>query len=182
MSPIRTAYKCLRYGVARRHPSLGRIAATWRFGAGPVAGLLLAGLGAQIIKVQPTGENPTRRIGPFLGDDPDPETSLFFRGYNRGKHSVVLHLEGERDMERLFELIDGADIFLNAAAETRSRVERPHWEAPPNRDRRLLHCSLPGGAAHSGIAFELHAGRVQRVANEFDSLGPERGDHPFQRS
>jgi crotonobetainyl-CoA:carnitine CoA-transferase CaiB-like acyl-CoA transferase len=41
-------------------------------------GLTLAGLGADIIKVEPPGGSPTRRIGPFYQDRVDPERSLFF--------------------------------------------------------------------------------------------------------
>jgi len=42
------------------------------------AGLLLAGLGAEVIKIEPPEGNATRRIGPFLDDAPGPERSLLF--------------------------------------------------------------------------------------------------------
>ncbi len=51
-------------------------------------GLALAGLGADVIKVEPPGGSPTRRIGPFYEDREDPERSLFFWQYNRGKRST----------------------------------------------------------------------------------------------
>src|SRR6185437_2940706 len=38
-------------------------------------GLLLAGLGADVVKIEPPGGAPTRRIGPFLDDQPHPERS-----------------------------------------------------------------------------------------------------------
>jgi len=41
-------------------------------------GLTLAGLGADVIKVEPPDGSPTRCIGPFYQDRPDPEGSLFF--------------------------------------------------------------------------------------------------------
>ena len=41
-------------------------------------GLTLAGLGADVIKVEPTGGSPTRCIGPFYQDQENPERSLFF--------------------------------------------------------------------------------------------------------
>ena len=56
-------------------------------------GRLLAGLGADVIKLEPPAGSPTRRIGPFAGDRSDPERSLFFWQYNLGKRSVVLDLE-----------------------------------------------------------------------------------------
>src|SRR3954467_13361832 len=72
-------------------------------------GLALAGLGADVIKVEPPGGNPTRRIGPFYEDKEDPERSLFFWQYNRGKRSIVLDLEQEKDRERFRTLIADAD-------------------------------------------------------------------------
>ena len=59
-------------------------------------GLLLAGLGAEVIKIEPPEGNATRRIGPFLDDQPGPERSLFFWNYNRNKKSVVLDLQRRR--------------------------------------------------------------------------------------
>src|SRR5262247_3951607 len=53
-------------------------------------GLTLAGLGADVVKVEPPGGNATRRIGPFYQDREDPERSLFFWQYNRGKRSILL--------------------------------------------------------------------------------------------
>ena len=55
-------------------------------------GLLLAGLGAEVIKIEPPEGNATRRIGPYLDDRPGLERSLFFWNYNRNKKSVVLDL------------------------------------------------------------------------------------------
>ena len=67
-------------------------------------GLLLAGLGAEVIKIEPPEGNATRRIGPFLGDEPGLERSLFFWNYNRNKKSVVLDLDEGRGREDLLRL------------------------------------------------------------------------------
>lgn len=77
-------------------------------------GLTLAGLGADVVKVEPPGGSPSRRIGPFYEDRPDPERSLFFWQYNRGKRSIVLDLEQPRDRDRLKTLIATADIVLES--------------------------------------------------------------------
>jgi len=63
-------------------------------------GLTLAGLGADVIKVEPPGGNSTRRIGPFYEDKEDIERSLFFWQYNRGKRSIVLDLNAKKDRAR----------------------------------------------------------------------------------
>ena len=78
-------------------------------------GLLLAGLGAEVIKIEPPEGNATRRIGPFLGDQPGPERSLFFWNYNRNKKSVVLDLRELSAKEHLLHLLEGADVLLDSS-------------------------------------------------------------------
>ena len=77
-------------------------------------GLTLAGLGADVIKVEPPGGSSTRRIGPFYQDREDPERSLFFWQYNRGKRSIVLDLRQRDDRERFRALVATADILLES--------------------------------------------------------------------
>jgi crotonobetainyl-CoA:carnitine CoA-transferase CaiB-like acyl-CoA transferase len=76
-------------------------------------GLLLAGLGAEVIKIEPPEGNATRRIGPFLEDKPGLERSLHFWAYNRNKQSVVMDLPAQAD--RLLALLEGADILLDSS-------------------------------------------------------------------
>jgi crotonobetainyl-CoA:carnitine CoA-transferase CaiB-like acyl-CoA transferase len=78
-------------------------------------GLLLAGLGAEVIKIEPPEGNATRRIGPFLDDQPGLERSLFFWNYNRNKKSVVLDLQSSEGREHMLRLLEGADILLDAS-------------------------------------------------------------------
>lgn len=77
-------------------------------------GLVLAGLGADVVKVEPPGGSPTRRIGPFYEDREDPERSLFFWQYNRGKRSVVLDLHRPADRDRFRALVATADVLLES--------------------------------------------------------------------
>jgi crotonobetainyl-CoA:carnitine CoA-transferase CaiB-like acyl-CoA transferase len=77
-------------------------------------GLALAGLGADVIKVEPPGGSPTRRIGPFYQDRPGPERSLFFWQYNRGKRSVVLDLQQATDRSRFLALLATADVLVES--------------------------------------------------------------------
>src|SRR5262249_6231643 len=77
-------------------------------------GLTLAGLGADVVKVEPPGGSPTRRIGPFYQDRADPERSLFFWQYNRGKRSIELDVQRERDAARFRSLLASADILLES--------------------------------------------------------------------
>jgi crotonobetainyl-CoA:carnitine CoA-transferase CaiB-like acyl-CoA transferase len=77
-------------------------------------GRVLAGLGADVIKVEPPGGSPTRRIGPFYQDRPHPERSLFFWQYNLGKRSVALDLGAEADRSRFLDLLARADVLLES--------------------------------------------------------------------
>src|SRR5438094_9149871 len=77
-------------------------------------GLALAGLGAEVVKVEPPGGNPTRRIGPFYEDREDPERSLFFWQYNRGKRSIMLDLRQVTDRDRFSSLVATADVVLES--------------------------------------------------------------------
>ncbi len=78
-------------------------------------GLLMSGLGAEVIKIEPPEGNATRRIGPFLDDKPGPERSLFFWHYNRNKKSVALDLSETTGQQRLLSLLDGADVLLDSS-------------------------------------------------------------------
>jgi crotonobetainyl-CoA:carnitine CoA-transferase CaiB-like acyl-CoA transferase len=83
------------------------------------AGLLCAGLGAEVIKVEPPQGSPGRTFGPFYQDRPDPEGSLYFWAYNRGKRSVVLDLDQPDGVRRLQELVAGADVLLDGTPRGR---------------------------------------------------------------
>jgi len=63
-------------------------------------GLTLAGLGADVIKIEPPGGSPTRRIGPFYEDREDRERSLFFWQYNRGSARSCSTRTGQRTATR----------------------------------------------------------------------------------
>jgi crotonobetainyl-CoA:carnitine CoA-transferase CaiB-like acyl-CoA transferase len=81
---------------------------------GILCGQILADLGADVIQVEPRDGSALRRSGPFLRDEPDPERSLAFSAYARGKRSVALDLDDASDREVLKQLIAGADFLIEA--------------------------------------------------------------------
>ncbi|MFT7648557.1 MAG: hypothetical protein ACI8Y4_003309 [Candidatus Poriferisodalaceae bacterium] len=82
---------------------------------GQLAGMMLADLGAEVILVEPPGGSRSRRRGPFHdGRVDDPEASLWFWSYNRGKRSVTLDLDNPADQERLRALAATADIVIES--------------------------------------------------------------------
>jgi crotonobetainyl-CoA:carnitine CoA-transferase CaiB-like acyl-CoA transferase len=80
--------------------------------SGPYCGKLFAGLGAEVIKIEPPGGDPTRRAGPFPGDTPDPERSGLFLHLNTGKRSIVLDVATEAGRRELDQLLERADVLI----------------------------------------------------------------------
>ena len=82
---------------------------------GEYCGLVLAGLGAEVIKVEPPQGSPTRKIGPFFEDERGPERSFFYWAYNRGKKSVVVYTASADGREQFLNLLAHADILLDSS-------------------------------------------------------------------
>lgn len=76
--------------------------------AAPYAAMLLADLGADVIKVEPPSGDLGRAFGPYVGGE-----SAFFLAMNRGKRSVVLDFGSEEGRARAFELCRTADVVVN---------------------------------------------------------------------
>ncbi|MGE3712831.1 MAG: CoA transferase, partial [Hyphomicrobiaceae bacterium] len=107
---------------------------------GEYCGLTLAGLGADVIKVEPPGGSPTRRIGPFYKDKVDTEGSLFFWQYNRGKRSIELDLEKDDGRQRLRSLVASADILLDASPK--GQLEAAGLADPSKAFPTLIHARV----------------------------------------
>ena len=73
---------------------------------------LLADLGADVIRIEPPGGDPTRRIGPFFHDEFDPEKSLYFFHFNTNKKSITLNLETEEGRSLFRKLVKTTDIMV----------------------------------------------------------------------
>jgi crotonobetainyl-CoA:carnitine CoA-transferase CaiB-like acyl-CoA transferase len=71
---------------------------------GPTCGMILADLGAEVIKIEPPGGDKTRRL-PGLGIG-------FFRSFNRNKKSVVLDIQTSEGRNTALELIGQCDVMI----------------------------------------------------------------------
>jgi crotonobetainyl-CoA:carnitine CoA-transferase CaiB-like acyl-CoA transferase len=86
-----------------------------RYIAGPYCTKLLADYGADVIKVERPGSgDPARTMGPFQGDDPDPEKSGLFLYLNTNKRSITLNLKTETGKKLFMELAKDADILVES--------------------------------------------------------------------
>ena len=77
--------------------------------------LILAGLGADVIKVEPPGGCASRREPPLDAALPDGLASLRFHAFNRGKRSAVVDFDAEAGRAALRELVAGADFLFESA-------------------------------------------------------------------
>lgn len=139
---------------------------------GEYCGLVLAGLGAEVIKVEPPGGSVSRSYGPFAHDAKDPNSSLFFWAYNRGKESIVLDLESAEGLSEFLMLTADADIIIDSTPhgylpslgagpdELRKRDPKlifarisPFGDYGPRRDWKasdLVHLALGGVVMNCG--------------------------------
>jgi crotonobetainyl-CoA:carnitine CoA-transferase CaiB-like acyl-CoA transferase len=78
----------------------------------PFCARLFADLGAEVIKIEPPGGDPSRLAGPFPNASPDPEESGLFHYLNAGKQGLVADLDDAAQLEQLHALLAGADVFV----------------------------------------------------------------------
>jgi len=81
---------------------------------GLLCGQILGDLGADVIKVEPPGGSPARRLAPFYEDLPDPNRSLYWWAYNRNKRSITLNLETDEGRELLRQLATRSHFLIES--------------------------------------------------------------------
>src|SRR5215468_10260290 len=82
---------------------------------GHLAGRILADLGAEVLKIEPPGGDPSRQRGPFVGGEPHPDCGVQWLARNLGKRSLVLDLAKAADAARLRGLARDADVLIESA-------------------------------------------------------------------
>jgi crotonobetainyl-CoA:carnitine CoA-transferase CaiB-like acyl-CoA transferase len=134
--------------------------------SGPLATMLLADQGAEVVKVESPGIGDLMRLGPFRRGG----IAAFFANANRGKRSIVLDLEKPRAREIVKELVRRADVFVQnwrpGAAERLGlgpedlRAVRPdlvyvsisgYGDSGPYRDRRVYDPIIQGLTGHVAV-------------------------------
>ena len=103
---------------------------------GPSAGLVLADLGADVIKVEPVTGDKTRLLrGSGAG---------YFAMYNRNKRSICLNIKSDEGKQVALDLLDSADILIeNFRPGTMDRLGFD-YETLNRRNSRLIYCSTHG--------------------------------------
>lgn len=116
-------------------------------GVGPVTGLFLAELGAEVIKVEPPHGDLGLTVLPRQRG-----TSVVYISANLCKRGIVLNLKEPRDLERAYRLAERSDVFIENFRV--GVVERlgVGYAALAARNPRLIYCSLSGFGVQGPLA------------------------------
>ena len=159
--------------------------------AGPFCTMLLADLGADVVKVEAPEGDLSRFTGPNTLDDTENAYGGYFASINRNKRGIVLDLREDAGREHLLRLVDTADVLVeNFRAGVMERLDLP-YEALRARNPRLVYAAIRGfGDPRTGAspyvdwpAFDVVAQAMSGVvsatgtaAGETVRVGPSIGD------
>ncbi|GAB3493435.1 CaiB/BaiF CoA transferase family protein [Amycolatopsis cihanbeyliensis] len=141
--------------------------------AAPYATMLMADLGADVIKVERQGDgDDTRAWGPpFAGDQ-----ATYFLSVNRNKRSIALDLRAEQDLHRARELARRADVVIeNFRPGTMAKYGLDYArvrEANPG----VVYCSVTGFGADAGADLPGYDLLAQAVGGLMSVTGPAPGE------
>ncbi len=130
--------------------------------SGPYAGMLLADMGATVIKVEPPGKGEgTRRLLETVPEHSRAGMGAYFMTLNRNKRSVAIDLKTQEGRALFHRLAEQADVVLNnftAGVPERLGIDYPVLS---KRNPRIITCSLTGfgetGPGRHRAAFDLVA-------------------------
>jgi crotonobetainyl-CoA:carnitine CoA-transferase CaiB-like acyl-CoA transferase len=140
-----------------------RVVEQGTFITGPCAGMMLADLGADVIKVESPEGDPYRS---YQGDRYSPH----FQAYNRNKRSIALDLKSKNDRELFEGLTREADVFIQnfrpgTAARLGAGSDRLHALNP-----RLIYASISGFGADGPYAERPSYDSVAQALSGFLSV------------
>ncbi|HYG43349.1 MAG TPA: CoA transferase [Bordetella sp.] len=109
--------------------------------AGPFAGQILGDHGADVIKIESPDGDECRGFGPPFVND----SSAYFNAVNRNKRSVVLDFAQAQEREKLYALLETADVLIeNFKLSTLQAWGIPHAGWFVEKFPRLIHCRITG--------------------------------------
>jgi crotonobetainyl-CoA:carnitine CoA-transferase CaiB-like acyl-CoA transferase len=129
----------------------------------PLAGMMLADMGADVVKVEPPGGDQ------FRGGHGDRYGATFV-AYNRNKRSIILDLATKDGRATLHRLVAGADVLLdNFRPGVLARLELDP-DVLRGRHPKLIHCSITGFGAHGPYRTRPAFDAVGQALSGFASL------------
>jgi CoA:oxalate CoA-transferase len=117
--------------------------------AGPYAALMMAELGARVIKIEPPEGDDARRYGPFVTGEAGVAKSGYFLSINRGKQSIALDLKKGEDRSSFEALLARADVLIeNYRGGTMEKLGYG-WDVLKDKYPRLVYAAV-SGFGHTG--------------------------------
>jgi crotonobetainyl-CoA:carnitine CoA-transferase CaiB-like acyl-CoA transferase len=151
--------------------------------AGPVATMLAAEMGADVVKVEPPGGDEMRRWPPFVDGE-----SVYFVSCNRGKRSIALDLKADGDRSILLDLMSRADVVVENYRPGTLEKLGLGWDDLKGSHPKLVWISVTGygrdGPRAKAPAYDsmiqAYAG-IMHITGEADR-GPVRAADPRSTS
>jgi CoA:oxalate CoA-transferase len=113
--------------------------------SGPFSTMLLADLGAEVIKLEPYPEgDDSRGNPPFVNGE-----SMYYVSLNRGKKSIVVNLKSEEGKKVFYRLLDGTDILVENFKPGTMEKLGLGYETLKQRKPKLIYCAV-SGFGHTG--------------------------------
>jgi crotonobetainyl-CoA:carnitine CoA-transferase CaiB-like acyl-CoA transferase len=141
--------------------------------AGPLATMLIADLGADVVKVERPGSgDDTRSWGPPRDDE---GTATYFSAVNRNKRSLALDLRDADDARAARELVAGADVVVeNFRPGVMDRLGLG-YEALSAENPGLVYCSITGFGRSGGATLPGYDLLLQAVGGLMSITGDPDG-------
>jgi CoA:oxalate CoA-transferase len=150
--------------------------------AGPFSTMVLADLGADVVKIEPPGGDQSRGTGPFIppreGDDSAGPRAYgtYFMSINRGKRSIVLDLKHPAGRDVLLDLIDSADVLIENYRPGTMEKLGLGYDTVHARNPKVIMVSISGfgqtGPYHERAALDII---VQAMGGMLSITGDEGG-------
>lgn len=141
--------------------------------AAPAGSMLLADLGAEVIRIEhPDGSDSMRDWGPFVNDQ-----STYYLCANRNKKSIILNLKKQEDKEKFLSFVADADVVLeNFKTGDMARMGLSYEELK-KVNPRIIHCAVTGFGQTGPLASEPGFDPViQAMSGLMDVTGDAEGE------
>ena len=105
--------------------------------SGPTLTMILADLGAEVIKIEKPAGDEARGMVPIQHGN-----GVYFNNINRGKKSVVIDLKNENERAQIYKFIEGADIVVENFRQGVASKLAIDYETVKTYNKEIIYCSL----------------------------------------
>jgi formyl-CoA transferase len=145
--------------------------------AGPFATMILADLGAEVIKVESPSGDETRSWAPHVNGE-----SAYFMSINRGKKSIVIDLKNPTGREIVHKLIKWADVVLENYRPGVAERLGVDYETARELNPQVIYCSIKGFGGNSPYKMKPAYDIIIQAMSGLMSTTGEEGRPPIRVS